>query len=420
MGKLLFNIYKSISYIGILFAFVFSFFSKTRSFTKKSFKKRLFPDLPRFKEKTILFHCASLGELNSAKEMIETLKKKFPRNPIIITTFTETAIESAKKITENSFLIPFDIQKTVKKFLNKANPGMVFISETEIWPIFISESAKKCKVYYINARMSEKTFKFYRFISPLIKHTFKNIERFFAQDKKSYDLLINFVEEKKLLLCGNTKYDNLKETTPEFSFEKEINKLDLKNKKIITFGSVHPDEAEKIIKSLILLKKQIKEIRYVLVPRHIEKTKEFEDVIRKFEIKYAVLSKISEDPFKDLYDTELLLADKLGVLLYFYSISALAFVGGTLNRVGGHNLLEPSVFSKPVLFGPNYLSQKESAEKLLENGGGFVVSDEYDLKARISVILSDDKKLKEIGEKSNQTLKSLQGATQKIIKEIWK
>jgi 3-deoxy-D-manno-octulosonic-acid transferase len=349
--------------------------------------------------------------------MINIFKEKYPQKPVIITTFTETALEMARKITPNSFLIPFDTKYSINRFLKNANPQFLFIAETEIWPALINETSKRANVYMINARMSEKSFKRYLIISPLIKETLNKFEKIFAQGQDSYNRFINFVSKEKVIITGNTKYDSLKES--EIKLKDELKKINFEGRKIITFGSVHPDELEIIIKSFFLLKKEIEDIRYVIVPRHIEKTEIFKKIIENFNIRYSLLSQVKdEDRFKDLYETEILIADKLGILMDFYQASQISFVGGTLNKIGGHNLLEPSVYSKPVLFGPNYRNQKEAAEKLIENGGGFVVSDENDIKARIKILFKDRKKLEEISINSKKTLEALQGASERIIKEI--
>ncbi len=422
MGRFLAFIYQVLIPFLLIPAYLLTFFIKSKSFTLKSFKKRIFIKLPGFKEKTILFHCSSIGEINAIKELILVLREKFPQTPIVITTFTETALNQAEKITQYSYLIPFDIKFVVKKFLKKINPFIVFIAETEIWPNFIIESSKISRVFIVNGRISEKSFKKYLLIKPLISYIFKSVEKIFVQSEDDFNRFSLFYPAEKIIIAGNTKYDAMKVKEEDINYENELKKLDFQNKKIITFGSVHPGEFETIIKSFKLLKEAYPDIRYIIVPRHIEKIDEFKKIVEKSKIRYAIISEVEkkEDIFKDFYDTEILLVDKIGVLLYFYSISIISFVGGTLNNIGGHNLIEPSVYSKPVIFGPNYFNQKLAAQKLIENGGGFIVSDEFEIAARIKVLLSDENKHKNASLSSKKTLLSLQGATKKITDEVFK
>jgi 3-deoxy-D-manno-octulosonic-acid transferase len=416
MGAILFIVYNTIVPFLIVLSFPLSLILPTKSFTPRLWLKRIFPDIKTFKDKTILFHCSSIGEINSVRTLIDYFKKSEPNTKIIITTFTETANNIAKKITEYSYILPFDFYPIMKRFIKKANPKIVFIAETEIWPSFIRISSKKSKLYYINARISDKSFKFYKYLSPLIKYCFKNIEKIFVQDKEYYDKFSFFYDSKKIVIAGNTKYDLLDDDIKAKDLTEILKKIDFLEKKLITFGSIHPDEIEIIIKSYKLIVNDINDIRYIIVPRHIEKTKEFEEIIKRHNLNYQKLSDIKqkEDRFKDFYDTQILLVDEVGSLLDFYSVSDICFVGGTLNKTGGHNLLEPSVFSKPVLFGPNYLSQGKSAKKLIEYGGGFIVNDEQDLKSRIKFLISDKNYYLKASENSKKALLSLKGATEKI------
>ena len=411
------SLYNVFLIIFFIIAIPFILIKKTKSYTLKNIKKRFIFEIPNSKngKRKILFHASSIGELNSIKPLIE----KFLNDEIIITTFTETALSMAKNYGK-SYLMPFDFYFIVLNFFKKIKPEYVFIAETEIWPNFIIVASKFSKIYWINARMSEKSFKYYKFFSYFIKKLFEKVEKIFVQDMESFERFKKFIDTKKLVLCGNTKFDSLKNINFEIDFSDFLKKINFDNKRLITFGSIHPDEFETIIKSFIIIRNDLSDIRYIVVPRHIEKIKFFEDLLKKYNIKYAVFEDAlkDEDPFKELFETEVLLVNRTGILLYFYKISSICFVGGTLNKTGGHNLLEPSFFSKPVLFGPNYSNQKEAAKKLIENRGGFVVGDEYDIKARIKILLEDRKKLEEISNNSKKSLEILKGATELIMKEI--
>jgi 3-deoxy-D-manno-octulosonic-acid transferase len=350
-----------------------------------------------------------VGEISSVKTLIEYFKKNEPDKKIIITTFTETANKFAKNITEYSYILPFDFYPVIKRFIKKANPDMVFIAETEIWPSFVRMSSIAAKLYYVNARISDKSFKLYKYISPLIKYCFKKIERIFVKDESHYKKFSFFYDSKRVVIAGNTKYDLLDDNIKVQDLTEIFKKLDFLDKKLITFGSIHRDELEIILKSYKFIINDIKDMRYIIVPRHIEKTVEFEDIIKRYGFKFYRLSDVEkkDDVFKDFYDTQILIVDEMGALLSFYSVSNICFVGGTFDKTGGHNILEPSLFSKPVLFGPNYYSQKESTKRLMEYSGGFVVSDEYDLESRIKILMSDKNYYIKTSENSKKALLSL-------------
>lgn len=416
MGFIFFIVYNIFSPFLIILSFFISFFLKTRSFTPSSFSKRILSKAV-IDNKNVLFHCSSIGEINSVKTIIEYFKEK--KYEIAITTFTEIALKKASEITKYSYLCPFDFYFITKRFIkNIKNIDFVFIAETEIWPNYIKLLSKKSKLYYINARISKHSFKYYKFFSPFIRYILKDLKKIFVQDEENYNRFIHFVDKDKIEIVGNTKYDILKNIKIENKYEEILKKLKWEDKKIIVFGSIHPDEFSTILKSYKILDKN--KIRYIIVPRHIEKIEVFENIIKKFNIKYEKYSKIEEreDIFKDFYDTDIVIVDKTGILIDLYSISYIAFVGGTLNKIGGHNLLEPSVFSKPIIFGPNYFTQKQAGNRLIEYNGGFIVNDEYDIKSRINVLISNIDYYKKSSQGSNKALISLCGATEKIIREI--
>lgn len=416
MGFILFIIYNITVPFLIVLSLPVSLLLPTKSFTAKLWIKRVFSDITEFKEKTIIFHCSSVGEINSVKTLIEYFKKNEPNKKIIITTFTETANKFAKNITEYSYILPFDFYPLIKIFIKKANPDVVFVAETEIWPSFIRISSNAAKIYYVNARISDKSFKLYRYISHLIKYCFKNIEKIFVQDESHYKKFSFFYDSKKIVIAGNTKYDLLDDNIKVQDLSEVFKKIDFLDKKLITFGSIHREELDIILKSYKLILDEVNDIKYIIVPRHIERTTEFEEIIKEYGFKSYKLSEVKkkDDGFRD-YDTQILIVDEMGILLSFYSASDVCFVGGTFDKTGGHNLLEPSVFSKPVIFGPNYYSQKVAAKRLIEHSGGFVVSDEYDLKSKIKILISDNDSYSRVSENSKKALLSLKGATKKII-----
>ncbi|MCX7641429.1 MAG: hypothetical protein N2Z20_02200 [Elusimicrobiales bacterium] len=398
--------------IFILVGWFFLFFSNNKSFTLRSYFKRIYQKIKEHKESTILFHFSSLGEMNAAKPLINYFVNA--KKNIVITVFTETAYKEAFNISENVYYIPFDFYFIVKRFIKKINPSIVFVTETEIWPMFIKLASLYSRVIWINGKMSEKSYSKYLLIKPIVKFILKNIEKVFVQTEKDMKYFSTFLIKEKIYVAGNTKYDNLSMMVDE----------DLTNKILswkrgffcIVFGSVHPDEFETIVKSYKLLKSESIDIKYIIVPRHIEKMFQFTKILEEYNFSYIRFSEY-ENNLSNI-KADILIFDKLGFLSKLYYVCDIAFVGGTLNNIGGHNLIEPSIYSKPVLFGPNYFSQKTSGFELITKGGGFIVLDEYDIKARIKFFISNKQKLNDAGKKSFNVLKNLSGATDKIIKNI--
>lgn len=411
--RIFFLLYNILIFLFIFLGCVVVLFLRTRSITLNGYFKRFFQKIKDHKG-SFLFHFSSLGEMKAAVPLIEyfvNLKKQ-----VVITTFTETAYKEAIKKYDNVYLLPFDFYPIVKRFINKISPSYVFITETEFWPSFIKAATIQAKVIWINARISKKSFKRYLYFSWFFRFIFEKVQKVFVQTKDDYYRFLTFFPEAKLIISGNTKYDiKIKELDLNDNFLNSIIEWK-KDRFCIVFGSVHPDEFEIILRSYVLLKNESIKVKYIVVPRHIEKIKDFSNILEKYQIDYIQFSKIDSNFIP--YGVDIMIFDMLGYLLKLYGISDISFVGGSLNNIGGHNLLEPAFFSKPVLFGPNYFSQKTAAESLIRNGGGFIVADEYEIKSRIKFFIFSKEKLIEFGRNANKTVKMLSGATQIIVTNL--
>ncbi len=391
-------------------------FLKTRSITLKNYFARFLPQIK--KENCVLFHFSSLGEMNAARGLIEYFKSM--NINVFITVFTETAYLYAKEKYPNVFLMPVDFYFTINLFVKNLKPSLAFITETEIWPSYIKALSKHSKVIWINARMSEKSYKRYLLLRPLLRYVLKDVDIVFAQSREDFERFSTFVDQRKIMIAGNTKYDidNI-----DFQIPADILKIIERWKKDIfsvILGSIHPDEFEYFAKAYKMLKDERIDIKILVVPRHIERLFEFEKIFDKYSIDFIRFSDIKNDPNIKCESFDFMIFDITGYLSKIYAIFDLAFVGGTLNKIGGHNLLEPSFHSKPVIFGPSYHNQKKAGEKLIEKGGGFKVLDEYDIKSRIKYLIYNNEMLKKSGESSKKAFEELKGAKEIIIKTLEK
>ena len=393
----------------------FVIFSKTKSITLKNYLKRIFFHLKKNKEKSFLFHFSSLGEMKAAEGIIKYLRAK--NKNIVITVFTETAYLSAKERYDNVVLMPVDFYPVVKHFVKKINPAIAFITETEIWPSYIISLSKHSRVIWINARISERSYKRYTLLKPLLRYVFENVDSVFVQTMDDLKRFSKFIDHKKIVIAGNTKYDSdLFIEIPNDILN--ILKTWKSNIFTVILGSIHPDEFEYFVKAYKLLKNEKLNIKLLVVPRHIEKISEFEMILNRHNIDYIRFSDIQKDKKIRCEYFDFMIFDLTGYLSGLYIVCDLAFVGGTLNKVGGHNLLEPAFHSKPVIFGPSYQLQKTAAESLIERACGFIVSDEYEIKSRIKYFMYSQDMRKKAGESSKKVFCNLTGAKEIIIKAI--
>jgi len=275
--------------------------------------------------------------------------------------------------------------------------------------IYASQKAG-VKIGILNGRLSKRSAKRYKILKPLVNLLIPNISFICAQTeeiKKRYVAL--GAKEQNVFACGNIKYDALKETPNRLEEAKEIiSKLAWENNKVVVCGSTH-DLEEKIILSAA---RALKNVKFIIAPRHLERARQLRNNLGKTKFKYTFLS-----DFKPAKDTQILVADTMGLLGALYTVGNIAFVGGSIIKKGGHNFLEAAILKKPVMFGKYYYNTPEVATKLLESGGGILVG-KSNFSKELEKYLGNEVLLNTAAQAALDTAKSFKGATQKSLEVI--
>lgn len=379
-------------------------------------KKRLVQDLSKLKdEEYIWVHCSSVGEINLSEVLIKKLLKN-RKERILITLFTDTGIAVAKDKFKKEdrvdiFYFPLDDKKDIKKILSKIKLNYLILIETEIWPNLIELSSKVAKVVMVNGRISDKSFKRYLKVRFLLKDIFKNISAFYMQSSIDSERIIELgADAKKVETMGNLKFDIEFQKYSEEE-KKELKEfLNIENKKVFTAGSSRTGEYEILIKVF----SKLKDTKLILVPRHIERTPEIEKLVKDFGYNCIKYSEIKE---KNQEKTDILIVDTIGMLRKIYSISDIAFVGGTLVNIGGHSLLEPLFYKKTPIFGPYLQNVKEISKDILANNLGHKVKNEEEFLNAIEVVEKNQDKSARLIE---QLFDKNRGTADKIIAKLKK
>ncbi len=322
------------------------------------------------------FHTASVGEFNTAKPLLKRLYRNYH---ITLTYFSFRAKRYLEAQRDKGYFydlhrLPPDLPLFVRRFEKKVQPDAILIMERELWP-FLLLSTKAPKVWlnaYAKGGMFERLFS--KSFSLIIARDEKDADRF-----RSYGL-------SKVFACGNLKFV-LEEPPPA--------ELKLKSQKLFVAGSTHPGEEIIIKKVYERLRKDFSDLRLLIAPRHVSRSKEVVGLFEGFKV--SLRSKEEEN-------WDVLVLDTLGELFSMYKYASLAFVGGTLIPVGGHNLLEPAYFGKPVLYGPYTHKVSELRDFLEGIGLGFCVREEEELYEKALDLLNKEKsggegELKAYGEK---------------------
>jgi len=329
-------------------------------------------------KKTVWLHASSVGEVKVARILQSALTDLDWDLAIVITVMTDAGYNSIRTESGNSIFgfIPLDYRFAVKRFLHRARPDAAVFIETEIWPNIITRLAKmNIPIFLANGRLSEKSHASYRKFRKSLSRLFVNYSRMMVQSDLDRQRFRDIgVDRDRIEIIGSLKFDapirkmteqgknDIFETIP-FS----------RGDKILTAGSTRPAEEETVLNCFSKLRNKHEGLKLILAPRHLNRIDEVKAIIDKSGLKYCLYT----DKRAESEDIDILLVDVIGKLNDLYAISDLAFVGGTLAQIGGHNILEPVWAGTPVVYGSSIANIRDSSGYILrKNFGCMVVSTE--------------------------------------------
>lgn len=370
------------------------------------------------KQKNSLWiHAVSVGEVLSLQNLIKVIKEKHPNWVIHFSTLTNTGIRVAKerlKEADHIFLAPLDFGIVVKKFFKSIKPDIFVLAESEFWPNILREAHKRTRgVLLINGRISERSARRYRAVRICVRNILKNIASILVQTEKDKERLEMIgVNPSMIKVAGNLKTEVLPPPLGKEEILKLKENLGIgKMKKVIVAGSTRKGEEEKLLRAYVEARKMKKNILLIIAPRHPQRADEVVRMSQHFGLR---TKRKSSGTWRKDWDVFIL--DTIGELSTFYALSDIAFIGGSLVPWGGHNLLEPAFYNKPVFFGPHMENFSFLAHRFLDTGAAQVVNEGKDL---VNMFLFNNQaSLDEMGHKAKNTLNSLQGATEKTMEAI--
>ena len=369
--------------------------------------------LPKLKE-TLWIHASSVGEVRLAKILISGLIKEGESRPIALSTFTPTGYALAmEEALPNVFRLPLDFPYWLNPVFDRLQPSKLVLIEAELWPALLRQCKhRNIPVIQVNGRVSEKSIKLYGVFPPFLLWMTEPIKQFSMRSLTDADRFLQLgLAKEKVLVTGNIKFDVTSvQTEDNFHPEWKADSL------IVVFGSTRPGEEGPIMQALIKLQKEFPRLIGVIAPRHMERCREVEDLIREFEVNYALLSE--QDDLKN-WTGNVLLIDSLGKLNAFYKSAAVTYVGGGFNpRFGGHNILEPAAVGKPVLFGKFMNNFEEEAKLLRQSKGGLQLQNIEDIYNVLNHLLRNSDERQKLGQSVEKTVKANGGALSRNIELI--
>jgi len=363
-------------------------------------------------EQRVWFHCASLGEFEQGRPLLEQYKRKHPNRKIVLTFFSPSGYEVRKNYAEADYIfyLPLDLPGNAERFISLINPVEVFFIKYEYWfHYFEMLGRKKIPVYLVSAifRNDQPFFKWY---GTFFRKMLQSVNHFFLQDKASA-ILLDSISIANYTVTGDTRFDRVSQIAVLAQSNPGVEHF-RKERKLFIAGSTWREDEQLIRKALENCRAEIVagKIGIVIAPHEITEAR-IQSIEKEFAafrtIRYSIIAKNSAS------DADLLILDNIGLLSSVYRHGSMAYVGGGFGK-GIHNVLEPAVFAVPVFFGPNYFKFSE-AKELLEVGGAFSIHTPDELKLSWMTDSADELQMKSASVKAKQYVSKRTGATNRIL-----
>ncbi|SMB90507.1 3-deoxy-D-manno-octulosonic-acid transferase [Pasteurella testudinis DSM 23072] len=418
---MIFYIYNVLIYLIQPLVLLYNFY---RSLKSPAYRRRLNERYGFYSAQTVapqkggvLIHAASVGEVLAARPLVNAILSQYPDLAVTITTVTPTGSERVKSAFGDNVshvYLPYDTPTSMARFLRFVQPKLCIVMETELWPNLIHQLAKREIPFVIaNARLSARSARRYGKVKKLLRKMLSEITHIAAQDGVSAGRYLGLDYDKnKLTITGNLKYDLSLSAVLQQQVA-ELRSQWLPNARPVwVAASTHQGEDEIVLEAHRTLLQRYPDLLLLLVPRHPERFQAVYELIEKSGLS-AVRRSTQQLPSKT---TQVVLIDTMGELMQMYGISDVAFVGGSLLSIGGHNPLEPLAFKLPVISGKHTFNFPEIFAELRTVRGVLEIDAQSDQLAKsVADLLSAPQQAKRYGEAGYQVLMKNRGALDRLM-----
>jgi 3-deoxy-D-manno-octulosonic-acid transferase len=375
-------------------------------------------------EESIWIHAVSVGEALTARALAADLKERYPRLRLYLSTTTIAGQHVARRSLQHVdavFYFPFDWAFIVKRTLNIVRPRVFVMMETEIWPHLLRLCrARGVRSVLINGRISSRSYPRYRIIRPFFRRVLADVDRFCMQSDESARRIIELgADPSKVTVTGSLKFDSL-EMPAVVSHGKPRERV-LRffrlspSRLVLVAGSTVKGEEPAVLKAFSRLKGVSPSAMAILAPRQPERFSEVERLARDAGF---VTARRSDLPIDTEPRADVVVLDTIGELAQLYQVATVVFVGGSLVDHGGHNILEPAVFGKPILFGPHMQNFKEIVDAFVGNDAAVQVGSERELEQAMISLATDPVRRAKLGAAARALVEANRGAKEKTLAVI--
>ncbi|MEP7116663.1 MAG: 3-deoxy-D-manno-octulosonic acid transferase [Acidobacteriota bacterium] len=372
-------------------------------------------------DESIWIHAVSVGELLTARPLIAALRLRHPALRVFLSTTTMSAQQLARRgglDVDAVFYFPFDLGFVVRRTLDLVRPRLFLMMETEIWPNLLRECRRRgVKTAVVNGRLSARSFPRYRRVRGFFRHVLADIDRFCVQSEESARRFVEIgAEPDRITVTGSLKFDSL--DPPAGSSQARAKERVLRyfrfapTRPVWVAGSTMKGEEAIVLRVFRRLKATLPAAVLVLAPRHPER---FDEVLLLAKEEGFRAERRNDLPIDSEPRADVVVLDTIGELATVYQVGTVVFVGGSLVPTGGHNILEPGVYGKPVVFGPYMQNFAEIAAAFVANDAGVRVASEGALEEQVVALMTDPVRRARLGAAARALVEANRGAKEKTL-----
>jgi 3-deoxy-D-manno-octulosonic-acid transferase len=368
----------------------------------------------------IWLHAVSVGEVLSARPLLERLAQTRAQDPFVVSTITPSGFQLAcAQMTAAKAVIyfPLDLRRCVTRALDLLRPKILLLMESELWPMAIhAAKARGVAIAVVNGRISPRTFARYRVVTRWLRGTLDRVDLWLMQSQLDADRVLGLgAAPATVRVVGNLKWDaSLSARPAPEALRAEAHRLGLNGRQsVVVAGSTHRGEEGLVLQAFASLRSAHPQARLIVAPRHLERLAEVEELVRDAGM---TPQRLSADPPTSAWDVGIV--DTFGQLPTYYGLASAVFIGGSLIPHGGQNPLEPASLGKPLLFGPSMHNFADIARQLLDRRAARQLRNGSELSAALRDLLGDRLAAEAMGRRAQDVVEQSRGTTQRTLEAL--
>ena len=373
---------------------------------------------------SIWIHAVSVGEVLIARALLPELRERYPKLRLFLSTTTVTGQQIARnnlRFVDEVFYFPFDFGFIVNRILDIVNPQLFIMMETEIWPNLLRACRRRgVKTMLVNGRISSRSYPRYRLARPFFRRVLRHVDRFCMQSEESARRIVDIgADRERVSVTGSLKFESL-----DIPSAVPINRG---QNRVLRYFRVAPDrpvviaastlkgEEEPVLEAFQRIRATMTNALLIIAPRKPERFDDVERLVRRagWNVVRRTELRVDSEPRADV-----VVLDTIGELAQLFQVATAVFVGGSLVDSGGHNILEPAVFGKPIVFGPYMHNFAEIARTFLDNGAAVQVRNGRELETALLELLGDAVRRARLGAAARALVEANRGARTKTLAAI--